>query len=100
MLFRSYYGICEGEAIVAAAGTHVLAERESVAGIGNVYTRRDRRGRGFGGQVSGAVTTELLRLGVRTVVLNADESNVAAIRVYQRLGFERYCEYREGIAVL
>jgi ribosomal protein S18 acetylase RimI-like enzyme len=94
-----YYGIREGGAIVAAAGTHVLAERESVAGIGNVYTRRDRRGRGFGAQVSGAVTAELLQLGVRTVVLNVDESNAAAMRVYERLGFERYCEYREGIAI-
>ena len=93
-----YYGICEGEAIVAAAGTHVLAERESVAAIGNVYTRRDRRGRGLGAQVSGAVTAELLRLGLRTVALNVGESNAAAMRVYQRLAFERYCEYREGIA--
>jgi len=93
-----YYGICEGGAMVAAAGTHVLSERESVAAIGNVYTRRDRRGRGFGGQVSGAATGELLRLGVRTVALNVSESNTAARRVYERLGFERYCEYREGIA--
>ena len=93
-----YYGIREGGAIVAAAGTHVLAEQESVAAIGNVYTRRDRRGRGFGSQVAGAVTAELLRSGVRTVVLNVGESNAAAMRLYQRLGFERYCEYREAIA--
>lgn len=95
-----YYGIREGGAIVAAAGTHVVAEGESVAAIGNVYTRRDHRGRGFGAQVSGAVTAELLRSGVRTVVLNVDEGNAAAMRVYQRLGFERYCKYREGIAIL
>ena len=95
-----YYGIREGVAIVAAAGTHVLAEGESVAGIGNVYTRRDRRRRGLGAQVSGAVTAELMRLGVRTVVLNVDENNAAALRVYQGLGFERYCEYREGTAIL
>ena len=92
-----YYGVREGGAIVAAAGTHVLAERESVAAIGNVYTRRDRRGRGLGAQVSGAVVTELLGLGIRTIVLNVAESNAAAMRVYERLGFERYCEYREGI---
>ncbi|HUD99013.1 MAG TPA: GNAT family N-acetyltransferase [Bryobacteraceae bacterium] len=92
-----YYGVREGGAMVAAAGTHVLAEEESVAAIGNVYTRRDRRGRGLGAQVSGAVVTELLRLGIRTIVLNVAESNAAAMRVYARLGFERYCEYREGI---
>jgi ribosomal protein S18 acetylase RimI-like enzyme len=94
-----YYGIREGEAMLAAAGTHVLAEQESVAAIGNVYTRRDHRGLGFGAQVSGAVASELLRLGLRLVVLNVAESNAAAMHVYERLGFERYCEYREGIAL-
>jgi GNAT superfamily N-acetyltransferase len=94
-----YYGIREGAAIVAAAGTHVVEECESVAAIGNVYTRRDRRGRGFGAQVSGAVTAGLLRLGVGTVVLNVGDGNAAAMRIYERLGFARYCEYREGIAV-
>jgi GNAT superfamily N-acetyltransferase len=94
-----YYGIREGGAIVAAAGTHVLAERESVAAIGNVFTRRDRRGRGLGAQVSRAVTAELLRLRVQTVILNVVEPNAAARRVYERLGFTPYCEYREGIAI-
>jgi len=93
-----YYGIREGGAIVAAAGTHVLAEQESVAGIGNVYTRRDRRGQGLGTQVTSAVTAELLRVGLRTVALNVGDSNPAAMGVYERLGFVRYCEYREGIA--
>jgi len=95
-----YYGIREGAAIVAAAGTHVMAVEEGVAAIGNVYTRRDRRGRGFGAQVSGAVTAGLLTLGVRTVALNVGQSNAAAARIYQRLGFEKYCEYREGLAAM
>ena len=93
-----YYGIRERGAIVAAAGTHVLSERENVAAIGNVYTRRDRRGRGFGAQVSGAVTADLLRSGLRTVALNVAERNTAAVHVYERLGFARYCEYREAAA--
>jgi len=95
-----YYGIREGAAIVAAAGTHVLAGQEGVAAIGNVYTRRDRRGRGFGAQVSGAVTAEILRLGLRTVALNVGQSNAAALCIYERLGFARYCTYREGIAAM
>jgi len=94
----AYYGIREGEAIVAAAGTHVVSEAESVAAIGNVYTRRERRGQGLGAQVTGAVAAELLRLGLQTVVLNVAGSNTAAIRIYERLGFERYCEYLEGMA--
>lgn len=94
-----YYGICESGVLVAAAGTHVLAEQEGVAGIGNVYTRRDRRGSGLGSEVTAAVTAELLRRRVGTVALNVSENNAAAIRVYERLGFARYCAYREGIAI-
>lgn len=95
-----YYGIRESGAIVAAAGTHVLAAKDSVAGIGNVYTRRDRRGRGLAAQVTSAVAVELLRLGVRTVALNVTQNNAAAVRLYQRLGFDPYCDYREGQGVL
>ena len=91
-----YFGIRENGALVAAAGTHVLAASESVAAIGNVYTRRDRRGRGFGRQVTAAVTAELLRLNLRTVALNVEETNHSAIQIYEGLGFGRYCEYREG----
>jgi len=94
-----YFGIREGGALIAAAGTHVLAAGDSVAAIGNVYTRRDRRGRGFGSQVTAAVAAELLRRHVRTVALNVEESNRTAIRIYERLGFKRYGEYREGLAL-
>lgn len=44
----TYFGVRERDALVAAAGTHVLAPLEGVAAVGNVYTRRDRRGRGLG----------------------------------------------------
>jgi ribosomal protein S18 acetylase RimI-like enzyme len=94
-----YFGVREGGALIAVAGTHVLAPEEGIAAIGNVYTRRDRRGQGFGRQVTAAVTAELRRLNVRTVALNVEESNHPAMRIYERLGFERYCDYREGLAV-
>lgn len=94
-----YYGIRENGALIAAAGTHVLAAGLSLAAIGNVYTRRDRRGQGHGLQVTAAVTGELIRRGLRTIALNVEQSNAAAIRIYERLGFRPYCEYREGIAM-
>jgi ribosomal protein S18 acetylase RimI-like enzyme len=93
------YGIREGDRLAAAAGTHVLDEQEGVAGIGNVYTRRDRRGRGLGLQVTAAVTAELLQRQIATVALNVEENNAAAIHVYEKLGFQQYCGYREGLAV-
>jgi len=94
-----FFGIWEDKMLVAAAGTHLVAPLESVGAIGNVYTRRDRRGRGLALRVTCAVAAELLRLGLRTVALNVNQRNAAAIRVYERLGFARYCAFYEGVAI-
>jgi predicted GNAT family acetyltransferase len=88
-----YFGAWEGEELVAAAGTHLVTPEQGVAAIGNVHTRRDRRGRGLGTSVTGAVTAELLRLHCRTVALNVNQQNTTAVRVYERLGFVRYFDY-------
>ena len=96
----TFFGVREGEELVAAAGTHLVVPAEGVGAIGNIYTRRDRRGRGLATRLTGAVATELQRLGLRTVALNVNQGNAAAIRVYERLGFVRYCAFREGLAAL
>ena len=83
---------------IAAAGTHLVAPLESVAAVGNIYTRRDRRGRGLGTAVTAAVTAELRRRGVRTIGLNVNQRNATAIGLYERLGFVRYCAFVEGVA--
>jgi predicted GNAT family acetyltransferase len=93
-----YHGIREGTDLVAAAGTHVFTPAEDVAGIGNVYTRRDRRGRGLGGRVTAAVVSDLAARGTGTIALNVAPGNAPAVRVYERLGFRRYCLYFEGVA--
>jgi ribosomal protein S18 acetylase RimI-like enzyme len=95
-----YFGMREGSELVAAAGTHLVAEEESVAAIGNVYTRRDRRGRGLATHLVAATAAELLRRGLRTVALNVAQTNRPAIRVYERLGFAHYCDFVEGLASL
>jgi ribosomal protein S18 acetylase RimI-like enzyme len=94
-----FYGQFEGPALVAAAGTHLVAPGEGVAAIGNVYTRRDRRGRGLAAQVTSAVAAQLLRHAAPLLVaLNVNQANQAALRVYERLGFRRYCPFYEGLA--
>jgi len=93
-----FYGAWENRQLVAAAGTHLVVPSEDIAAVGNVYTRRDRRGRGLAASVTSAVAGELLRMGIRTVVLNVNQSNAPAIRVYERLGFTRHCPYYEGLA--
>jgi len=34
-----------------------------------------------------------------SIALNVRENNAAAIRVYERLGFQRYCGYVEAMAI-
>ena len=94
-----YFGVWEGQSLAAAAGTHLLEPSEGVGAIGNVYTRRDRRGLGLATAVTGAVTAELMRRELSVIVLNVNNGNAAARRVYERLGFRRVCLYHEGIAV-
>jgi len=93
-----YFGLFEGSDLIAVAGTHLVIPEEGIAAIGNVYTRRDHRGRGHAATLTSAVTNELLRMNLRTIVLNVDQRNETAMRVYQRLGYEQYCPYYEGLA--
>jgi len=94
-----YFGVREGSALVAAGGTHIVSGTSGVGAVGNVYTRRDRRGRGLGARVIGAVTAALLGMRVQTIALNVKRENAVAIRLYERLGFDPYCTFCEGIAV-
>jgi ribosomal protein S18 acetylase RimI-like enzyme len=91
-----FFGVYEGPELVAAAGTHLFAPDEGVAAIGNVYTRRDRRGKGLGRAVTSAVLRRLRH--VPTIGLNVRQDNLAAIRVYESLGFVKHCGFLEGLA--
>jgi ribosomal protein S18 acetylase RimI-like enzyme len=92
-----FFGVYKGEDLIAAAGTHLVSREESAAAIGNVYVRRDRRGAGLGRAVTAAVIHELA--GIETIGLNVRADNDAAIRVYESLGFGRYCDFREALAI-
>lgn len=81
-------------ALVAAAGTHVRDAAQRVAAIGAVITHPDHRGRGLAGVVVGQVARRLLASG-DTVGLNVRDDNVAARRVYDRLGFRPVHRYEE-----
>ena len=55
-----------------------------VAGLANIATLPDRRGRGIAVATAGAALADAARLGVRLAALSADQ---AGIRVYEKLGF-------------
>ena len=92
-----FFGVQEAGDLVAAAGTHLVARDEGVAAIGNIYVRRDRRGRGLGRLVTAAVLAELQ--DVKTIGLNVRADNAAAIHVYESLGFVKHCDFVEALAI-
>jgi len=65
-----FYGIYEDELLVSAAGTHLVSPNYGVAGVGNIVTHPEYRGRGYGQAAVGAVLAELVRIGIRDIVLN------------------------------
>ena len=94
-----FYGIRKGAELVSVAGVHVVSRNESVAGVGNIFTRPDYRGQGLAQIVTSAVAMTLKEAGVRTIGLNVELTNTAAIRVYERVGFRTHFKYYEGTAV-
>jgi ribosomal protein S18 acetylase RimI-like enzyme len=92
-----YYGVRIGGRLVAAAGTHVINDREGIAVVGNVLTHTDYRGQGHAKAVTSGVTADLLAR-VPDVALNVYADNQPAIAAYARLGYREYCRLGEWVA--
>jgi GNAT superfamily N-acetyltransferase len=95
----AFRGIWEGADLVAVAGTHLFSTALGVCTIGNVYTRRDRRRRGYAARATSAVVRHARAASIPTIVLNVSQGNDAARRVYEQLGFHVHCTFVEGEAV-
>ncbi len=89
-----YVGIRDGDQLVAVAGVHVFSRDYRVAALGNVTTRSAWRGRGLAAAAV-AQLCGLLRADTDHVTLNVKADNVAAVRLYERLGFTRVADYAE-----
>lgn len=85
--------------LVSVAGTHLLGETAAVAAIGNVYTHRGYRRRGYAAETTSAVASLLIESGFHRIGLNVYTGNAGAQRVYRELGFVEHCRYFEGLAV-
>lgn len=94
----AFHGVVEDSKLVAAAGTHLISPTYGVAAVGNIFTHPNYRRHGYATVATSAVVTELLSRGIRDVVLNVNQKNETAIRIYERLGFERCCPFFEGMA--
>ena len=92
-----YYGIEANGQLVSAAGTHLISPTFGVAAVGNIFTHPNHRRRGYGTACTSQVVEELLAQGLY-VVLNVNQENTEAIRIYEHLGFRKYCPYIEVIS--
>jgi GNAT superfamily N-acetyltransferase len=61
--------------------------------VGPVYTPPERRGRGYGGAVTAAVSRAALDAGAGEVLLFTDLANPTSNALYQRLGYEPITDY-------
>jgi ribosomal protein S18 acetylase RimI-like enzyme len=94
-----FYGIeGPGGELLAAGGTHVVDWDAGIGAIGNFYTRPDQRHKGYASALLGAIVRDLRRGHVDTIVLNVDERNVDAGRLYEHHGFAVHCPFIEGEA--
>jgi GNAT superfamily N-acetyltransferase len=83
-------------ALVAVGGTHIVYRAAGIAAIGNMYTRLDRRRRGYSATILQAIVKELLAQSITTVVLNVDQRNGGAQALYLKHGFAVHIPYIEG----
>jgi ribosomal protein S18 acetylase RimI-like enzyme len=94
-----FYGVEVRGRLVAVAGTHLISPAYGVAAVGNVFTHPAYRRRGYAIACTSAVVEEILAEGIGTIVLNVDERNVQAMRIYRKLGFREHCRFVEAIGV-
>jgi ribosomal protein S18 acetylase RimI-like enzyme len=95
-----FFGVADGAGdLLAAGGTHIVDWTQGVGTIGNMYTRPNSRGRGYAAAVLAAIVGALRIGGVHNIVLNVDQRNEPARRIYEKYGFRIHCPYVEGIGV-
>lgn len=92
-----FFGVLDqNEALLAVGGTHILNRVDQSAAIGNMYTHPQQRGHGYASAILCAIVAALKTEGMKTLVLNVDQRNAGARRIYERHGFQMYCDYVEG----
>ncbi|MBZ0295178.1 MAG: GNAT family N-acetyltransferase [Anaerolineae bacterium] len=88
-----YYGLREQGLLVCAGGVHVYSPAYQAAVIGNVMTHPARRRRGLATRVCAHLCQMLMSNHIAYIGLNVEANNDAAIRIYERLGFEKQMEF-------
>lgn len=93
-----YFGVYDGDSIIAAGGTHVLDPTHRIAVLGNILTAPHARGHGYATTITAALVATLVEQHFSHVVLNVFADNSTAIHIYQRLGFATHHQVLTGRA--
>lgn len=83
-------------ALAAVAGIHVYSAAYRIAGLGNITAHPAQRGQGLGTKVTAGLCKQLLAT-VDHIGLNVRADNAAAIRAYEKCGFEVAGTYYEAM---
>ena len=89
--YRAFLSRDPDDASIVAGGQ--VAVEDGVAGFYDVMTRADRRRRGLARRLCLGMACEAASLDVRTLYLQVDAANAAAISLYRALGFEDAYRY-------
>jgi ribosomal protein S18 acetylase RimI-like enzyme len=92
-----FYGLHLNDQLVSVGGTHLVSKAYGVAAVGNIFTLPQYRSKGYATAATSAVLTELVEWGIEDIVLNVSQDNAPAVSIYDKLGFERYCTFYEGL---
>ena len=91
-----YLGYWQEDKLAGIAGIHVYSEEYQAAALGNITTHPDHRGKGIARKLTQELCFELQKT-VRYIGLNVKADNAAAIKVYERIGFEKIGFYVESL---
>ncbi len=82
----------EDQTITGYIGVSVVVGEASV---GNLVVAADQRGRGLGTRLVEALIEELRTQGAEVIFLEVEDTNMPAVSVYTRCGFEEYNRRRD-----
>jgi RimJ/RimL family protein N-acetyltransferase len=87
MLENPFFGLFIDGELVSTGGVIALSRQSGACHIGNFLTPPRHRGKRFADRVARSLVSFLDAEGIRNIMLGANEDNLAARRVYERLGF-------------